>query len=195
MTRFIFIRHASPIIDKSLSPREWILSKEGEKQVVQLTREGVVHQIDLLVSSQERKAILTAEGIRNALDHKKIPEIITDKRLNEVDRTKGPFFDTFHEFKTNVKKTFIERDKSFFTWEPIESAVARIIDCIDELQTKYSTKHKTIGIVSHGTIISLYFAKVGEYYDNPAQIIEKWENMPFCAWGLIAEGKIQRAFG
>ena len=51
---------------------------------------------------------------------------------------------------------------------------------------------KTLLVVSHGTILSLYFAALCGTLEDGRKLYIKWKNLLFLAWGLIENGKITR---
>lgn len=138
------------------------------------------------------KAKLTAKGIINTLSEKKIDGPIIDKRLNEINRDTGPYFETEEEFRTVVKESFTKKDVSFYNWEPATAALDRFTAFMNELKDKTKYTNKTIGIVSHGSIMSLYFANIGGYIDDADVLYQKWLKTTFCGWGVIENETIIR---
>lgn len=57
-----------------------------------------LQKLDYLYSSEEPKAKLTAVGIVRALNRETLSPIHFDKRLNEVNRDSGKFFDHKDQF-------------------------------------------------------------------------------------------------
>lgn len=192
MIQFIFIRHARSIQNKSLGPSQWIISAKGEDEIQNLSNEPEIQKIELLFCSAEKKAQLTAQGLVTALQKDSFPAILIDKRLNEVDRDKGVFYATEDDFKQVVKRGFQEKDISIGGWEPATQALERISAFMNELEQKEELKDKIVGIVSHGTILNLYFSKKGGYYDNANLLYKKWGQTAFCGWGKIVNNKIIR---
>ena len=192
MTDFIFIRHARSIQNKEVGPSHWTISEEGIKLILKLAEVPEIRNIDILYSSTELKAQLTANNLVKALHKKDFSLVQLDKRLNEVDRDNGTLYSTEEEFKLAVKKSFLEKNKLNDNWEPVANALTRFNDFMNELQKRGGLHDKTVGIVSHGTIMSLYFAKVGNYYDNAELLYKKWSQTTFCSWGKIVDGKIAR---
>ena len=188
----IFIRHARSIPNKNVGPSKWGISKEGESDITQLAIEEDIKKIDLLFCSMERKAQLTAQGVAKALGKEQILDIRSDKRLNEVQRDQGVFFDSEEAFKQAVKDSFEQKDQAVHSWEPVTQALNRFEEFMQELLHKKELQDETVGIVSHGTIMSLYFAKIGGYDNNPDELYKKWSTTTFCGWGKIVNGAIIR---
>lgn len=192
MIAFIFIRHARSIQNKKVGPSLWTISEEGKIDILKLSEEPEIQKIEVLYSSTELKAQLTAKNLVNALHKNNFPPVQLDERLKEVDRDNGLFYPTEEEFKQAVKRGFLHKEKSYDNWEPAANALTRFNEFMNGLLKQDDLQNKTVGIVSHGTIMSLYFAKVGGYYDNPDLIYQKWSQTTFCGWGIIVDNKIVR---
>lgn len=81
-------------------------------------------------------------------------------------------------------------DQPIHSWEPASSAVTRFEQFMTELLAKKEFNSKTVGIVSHGTVLSLYFAKVGNYIYDPDLLYQKWNKTTFCSYGIMIDSKI-----
>ena len=171
-------------------PSNWTLSKEAEEDIARIAKEPDINRITKLYCSEELKAQLTARGILNALEKGSKLSIIQDRRLNEVNRDQGPYFELEEEFKQVVRRSFEEKDTSYHNWESTTAAVNRFEQFVNELEQQNQIKNEIVGIVSHGTIMNLYFAKIGHYYDQPATLYEKWSRTRFCGWGKIVDRQI-----
>ena len=57
---FIFFRHAPTKIDPSKPANKWILSEEGFKEIKESLQSSEFDDVDVIISSAEKKAIQTA---------------------------------------------------------------------------------------------------------------------------------------
>lgn len=192
MITFVFIRHAKTIPEKNVLSYLWDLDQDGEGKIAKIANLKIIQELDYLYASTEKKAIETAKGVTKKLPKMKFSNVVTDPRIREVDRSRGKFYENPDEFKMIVKESFENKDQSIHNWESCVNALNRFIEFIRDLELKYASTDVTIGIVSHGTIMALYFAKIGNYYSDVTKLFKMWEDMPFCAWGIITDNKIIR---
>ncbi len=188
----IFIRHARSVQNKEIGPSNWEIFKEGELDINKLATEEEIKKIDVLYCSGELKAQLTAQGLVKALQKEKIIELHVDKRLNEVNRDQGVFFESEETFRQAVKKGFQAKDQPVYSWEPATLALDRFKQFIDDIHRNDELNTKIVGIVSHGTIMSLYFGLLGNYLHDPELLFKKWSKTSFCGWGKIVDGTIRQ---
>ena len=192
MLECIFIRHARSVQRKDTGPSFWTISDQGRKEIITLAQEKDIQELDLLFSSAERKARLTTEGICRELLNKKTIPLMIDSQLNEVNHGTGIIFDDIEQLKYTVRKSLMNKDQSYNSWVPATSATLRITGFMDEQLENYVDRDSKIGIVSHGTIMSLYFGIIGRYYGQPEELYKHWESMPFGASEKIVDNKIFR---
>ena len=192
MTEVIFIRHARSMQNKAVGPSHWTISQTGEEDIIRVVKESDIKRITRIYCSEELKAQTTAQGILKALQKEQTLTIIRDRRLNEVDRDQGPYFEQEVEFKEAVRRSFEEKNASYHNWEPATAAFKRFEQFMNEIEKQDLGQEELIGIVSHGTILNLYFAKIGHYYDQPDTLYKKWSQTRFCGWGKIVDGQIVR---
>ncbi|MDO8752124.1 MAG: histidine phosphatase family protein, partial [Candidatus Wolfebacteria bacterium] len=64
---FYFLRHAEVEIDKEVPVSSWRLTKEGKRVAYELAEQGIFDDVDMVVASEESKAIETAEPIAKRL--------------------------------------------------------------------------------------------------------------------------------
>jgi len=145
----ILVKHSLPKIIKDVPAREWKLSIEGQKKAEKLAERLVQYQPDFLVSSDEPKAIETAEIIGSILGLSCL--VISD--LHEHDRGQSPLY-SMDEFQSLVKKFFDNPDILVFGSETANQALARFRESL--LSVLDFNIDKNIIVVSHGTVISLF---------------------------------------
>ena len=79
---FYLLRHAEPEVDRYKPLNEWDLSAKGRRQAKETALSTCFDDIDVVVSSFEKKAVQTAISISDKLGKK----IIRNKELNELNR-------------------------------------------------------------------------------------------------------------
>ena len=177
---FYFLRHAETKKDPNTHAKEWVLTEDGSSDAHRLADSGVFDDVDMIFSSSEEKAYLTAMPIARRLGI----EITRNQAFDEVRR--GEAFLSDEEFK-NLKREKLENlDCKKDGGESGREAIKRFSDAIDELDKH--NKDKKILVVSHGTILTLYFASLGAD-DN---IFQRWKDLKFCSWGITKNQNIKR---
>ncbi|MBI3031852.1 histidine phosphatase family protein [Candidatus Woesearchaeota archaeon] len=70
-------------------------------------------------------------------------------------------------------------------WETAQNALSRYEDSIEQINKEYEGKN--ILIVSHGTVMSLYFAKLT---GTMGQIVEREKKLGYCDYGIVKDGHV-----
>ncbi|MDO8260331.1 MAG: histidine phosphatase family protein [Candidatus Magasanikbacteria bacterium] len=176
---YYFLRHAEVKKDSNIHATLWGLSEFGVVQAREIAENEMFNDIDLIITSTEIKAHQTAEPIAKKLKL----EIIEMSNFCELGR--GEKYLTLEEFEKLKKAKLEDLDCDLDGGETGREALKRFEYGIKSLEDLYSGKK--IIIVSHGTILSLYFAKVKNDFSD---IFKRWKNLEFCAFGIIGEDKI-----
>lgn len=108
-----------------------------------------MHALGLLVSSEERKAVETAEELAKRLRI----ETRTAPGLHEHRR---PFVPEPGEFERRMEHFFAEPSQRVFGDESADEALDRFASAVDAVLA--SEPARNVGIVAHGTVIALYAA-------------------------------------
>jgi len=145
----ILVKHSLPNINESVPAREWDLSEEGRQRAKKLVEKLLEYHPEIIVSSDESKAQQTAKIIGEGLGLK----YFVKKDLHEHDRRRVPFLDK-DEFQSLIQEFFVKTDTLVFGNETANQALARFRDAVDSV-LEFSDA-KTILIVAHGTVISLF---------------------------------------
>ncbi len=179
--KFIFLRHALTKFDPKKPAHKWILGDEGIEQISKICDDEILQNVDLIISSTEKKAIQTAFYIAKKTEK----EIVTNPALNELDRGEK-VIETTKEYRHYVKAIFSQIHVG--GWESTEAALRRIKNEIIKIN-KENTE-KTILIVSHGIILSLYFGYLLTIENT--KLFERWEQFKFYSWGIVEENKVTK---
>lgn len=172
------LRHAETKFDNSVPSSKWILSENGQKQAEALIEKKIFSNIDLIITSREKKAYQTAFPLAQKLN---LP-ISQYKELNELFRDKEELL-TNKEYINYVNKTLTNIQKPVGKWESGISALTRFSKKINEINSRFSSKN--ILIITHGLVINLYFAKLLNNFDN---LFQRWMATTFCDYGIVKNG-------
>ena len=146
----VFIRHSQSQPETGRAAREWRLTAEGQRRCTLLAAQLAIYNLDLIVTSTERKAIETGKLTAEKLG---IPYRVEDN-LHEHQRETAPYFDTKAEFKEVIRMLFARPTELVFGEETGLEAQNRYVDAVDSVMR--SNPQENIGIVSHGTVLSLF---------------------------------------
>lgn len=149
----ILVKHSLPKVVESVPAREWHLSDEGKLRSELLAQRVASYRPEVLVSSVEPKAIETAQIISNEL---KLESISIDN-LHEHDRSETPYLGR-DEFQSVVREFFSKPDELVFGNETANEAHSRFSRAMHPVLEIH--KNRTIAIVAHGTVISLFVSRL-----------------------------------
>lgn len=149
----IFVKHSLPEIVENLPAREWRLSSAGRERAQRLAERVSRFQPEMIVSSVEPKAKETAEIVANHLGLEF--QVMLD--LHEHDRSTTPYLSRV-EFESVVQEFFQEPNELVFGSETANQAHERFCNAVNGGLNSHGDK--TIVIVSHGTVISLFVARL-----------------------------------
>lgn len=180
-TKIIFLRHADTQKNPNLNAALWGLSEEGKKQAEEVTHLPIMNEVDMIYASEEKKTILTIEPLARKLGK----EIISLSFFNEVKR--GDEFLTKEEFEAEKVKQLKDLDYHAFGGESGREALARFKQGVDQISKENADK--TILIVTHGTILNIYFADLLDVYE---ELPKRWEKTTFCAYGVVENGVVTK---
>jgi broad specificity phosphatase PhoE len=155
MRKLILIKHARPLIDPATPSDLWKLSEEGRAQSLTLASQIAQYQPAIILSSDEPKAIETAQIVANEL---KIPtESAVD--LREHDRSNVPHMRS-GEFISHVELFFRKPKERVLGKESAHEALGRFENAIDDVLAKHAEGN--VAVVSHGTVIALFIEEHSE---------------------------------
>ena len=149
MRKLILIKHARPLVDPSKSSDLWDLSDEGREQAKGLASKIAPYQPAIIVSSEEPKAVQTAEIIAGDLKIK----AASAPDLHEHDRSNVPHMRS-GEFISHVELFFRKPNERVLGRESATEALGRFENAIDDVLAGHA--EGDIAIVSHGTVIALF---------------------------------------
>jgi 2,3-bisphosphoglycerate-dependent phosphoglycerate mutase len=178
----IFIRHAKTKLDKEVPIADWDLTEEGYASVEKIKNIKEFQDVDILISSEEKKAFLTIKPLAKKFSK----EIIKVKDLGEIKRGNAEEL-TKEEYDEMKVKVFQDLEFTDYGWETCNHALERFTNAVEEIDKRYD--NKKILISSHGTVMTLYFAKLQNKLNN---LMERWKSLGFCDYGIIKSGEVIR---
>jgi broad specificity phosphatase PhoE len=149
----VLVKHSLPEVVESLPAREWKLSEEGRSRAERLAEELILFQPEVIVSSNEPKAKETAEIL--AKNHQLELHVVED--LHEHDRSNIPYLSQA-EFQASIQDFFQRPDKLVFGRETANQVYARFHRAVHSVLNEHV--NKTVVIVTHGTVISLFVSRL-----------------------------------
>lgn len=178
-TRLIFLRHARTQKDPLVNAANWVLSEDGKQQAKIVSDMQIMDSIDVIYISEEHKTLLTVEPLAEKLYKK--PKALSF--FNEVKR--GDKFLTKEEFESEKVKQLKDLNYSSFDGESGISSLARFKQGVEIVLKE--NPNKTILIVTHGTVLNIYFASLLGAYE---ELTTRWDRTNFCAIGVVENGKV-----
>lgn len=154
MTKYlILVKHSVPEMEQGRPANAWKLSPEGQVRAQRLAEELRSYEPEVIVCSHEPKAQETAAILARQLqlDLQAVPD------LNEHDRSNVPFLS--HEtFQASIHEFFQKPDELVFGRETANQAYTRFYRAVHSILSAHTGK--TVVIVTHGTVISLFVSRL-----------------------------------
>lgn len=175
----IFVRHCDTLKDPNKNASFWELSDAGKEQATNLAKNNLLQKAELIYASNEIKTSLSITPLAQKLNL----NILINEDLGEVRR--GDKFLSKEEFELEKNKQLEDLNYPAFGGETGNDALERFEKAINQIILE--NKEKTIIIVSHGTILNLYFAKLLNKFD---ELKDRWSQTKFGAIGIVDEGKV-----
>lgn len=176
-SKIIFLRHADTQKDPNLNASFWSLSELGNSQAQNIISNPVFHDVTRAYVSSEIKTYLTIEPLIQKF------EIIVEKNadLDEVHR--GDKFLSKEDFEKEKYKQLEDLDYPAFGGETGNQALERFQKAVEKIKSE--SQNQNILIVTHGTILNIYLAKVLGKFDD---ITTRWKNTGFCSYAVFKNG-------
>lgn len=176
MTHLILIRHSESRPDPDTPARRWQLTEAGRARCLHLADHLRGHALTRLASSDEPKAIRTAELLAAALSI--TAPLIIEPDFGETRRESAPFYADKADFRAAIHAAMRQPDQCIYGEESFTAARLRLTAALQRLASHHP--HETLGIVTHGTIMSLLIAHSA---DRSAP--EIWESLGMPAYAIL----------
>ncbi|MBD9374120.1 histidine phosphatase family protein [Rhizobium sp. ARZ01] len=145
----VYITHPQVRIDPNIAVPEWGLSEIGQQRAIRSAKASWVASLTRIVSSDEKKAIETAEILAKAA---KVP-IETMAGMGENDRSATGFLPP-DRFEEAADWFFAHPTESFRGWERAIDAQARISSNVSKILDSHDPA-KPIAFIGHGGVGTL----------------------------------------
>ena len=149
----ILVKHSLPELDETRPTNTWKLSNEGRVRAQRLAEELESFQPEVILSSNEPKAKETAEILASQLRL----EVQTAPDLHEHDRSTVPFL-SHDKFQASIREFFQKPDELVFGSETANQTYTRFYRAVHSILKEH--RKKSVVIVTHGTVISLFVARL-----------------------------------
>ena len=154
MTKYlILVKHSVPEIEENRPANTWKLSAEGQVRVQRLAEELKSYEPEAIVCSHEPKAQETAAILASQLQL----DLQTVPNLHEHDRSTMPFL-SHDVFQASIHDFFQKPDELVFGRETANQAYTRFYRAVHSVLNEHIDK--TVVIVTHGTVISLFVSRL-----------------------------------
>jgi broad specificity phosphatase PhoE len=160
MPKLILIKHAPPQVEAGVPSHEWKLSDAGREKAGALAERLRPHAPSIVFTSDEPKAVETAQIIAQALG---VPHTVAAD-LHEHDRSNVPQMPT-REFISSMALFFKRPTELVLGRETAAQARRRMTVAMDRILTQ--NEGRDVAVVTHGTVLALYLAPLleGDEFD------------------------------
>ena len=176
MTHLILVRHSISKPQPGISAHQWTLTEEGQARCAALAATLRPYHISRIATSDEPKAIATAQLLAAHLEI--AAPLIVDPDFRETLRETAPYFDSEGEFHAAVHAAMNNPDDVLFGEESFNAARRRITLALGRIMNAY--RSETLAVVTHGTIMSLLLGHVSE-----KNTFEIWRGLGMPAYAVL----------
>lgn len=151
-----YLTHPQVQIDPAIPVPDWSLSAIGRQRIVQALERPWLKTIRRIVSSEERKAVETAEIIGSVLG---IP-VEALPFMGENDRSSTGFLPP-EQFEAAADQFFAHPTQSWNGWETAADAQARIVEAVGHMLVDHPDD-KPLLFVGHGAVGTLLKCRIAD---------------------------------
>ncbi|TVR20151.1 MAG: histidine phosphatase family protein [Anaerolineaceae bacterium] len=185
MSYAILIRHSISLQEKARSAHHWSLTDAGRMRCDALAQRLRGYDITRYISSDEPKAIQTAQQVVGHLKGDRTSPMI-DRRLRETTRETAPYFENVDEFRANIRRAMYSPDELLFGEETFKDALTRFSAGVADLVM--DGKSGSLAMFTHGTVMSLYIAQqtgldafgIWQLLDMPSFAVFRLPSLEIC---------------
>jgi len=178
-SKLVLIKHSLPEMQIQTESRFWHLSEEGRKRCAPLAEKLRRFELARIVSSNEPKAVETAELIA---DHLTRTHIVRPD-LQENDRT-GLGFVGLDAYRETFRRFFAEPDRVVVGTETAKEARSRFATAVEGVLEEFPDE--TLAIVTHGTVISLMVSE-----PNPEDRFRLWRRLGLPSYVVVSRPALE----
>lgn len=186
-----YITHPNVAVDPDVPVTEWGLSAEGRRRAAALFEQPWIRTVERIVSSDENKAVETAQLLAGHLDL----EVEVRSGIGENDRTATGFVPP-DEFEQMADAFFERPTESVRGWERAIDAQARVVTGLADLLDDQQGSTACTIVVGHGAVGTLWFCHltnqvIDRRHDQPGQghyyTVNRASHSVLHAWHPIDE--------
>lgn len=184
-----YLTHPQIVIDPSIPVPLWSLSQRGRDRITAVLEQPWLQTIRRVVSSDERKAIETAELIAERLNL----SFETHEDMGENDRSATGFIPP-EKFEAAADAFFGEPEKSWRGWERAVDAQRRIVSAVERVLATHD-RTQPILFAGHGgvgTLLKCHLvgAPIARLHDQPGgggniYAVELDDRRLLCDWSPV----------
>lgn len=154
MTKYlILVKHSLPQIEEDRPANTWKLSAEGQVRAHRLAEHLEHFEPEVIVSSNEPKAKETADILAHHFQLNM--QMMLD--LREQDRSNVPYLSE-RAFQASMREFFQRPGELVLGSETANQAYTRFYRAVHAILNEH--RNKTVLIVTHGTVISLFVSRL-----------------------------------
>ena len=176
--RLVLVKHSHVDAVPGRPARTWELSGEGRRRARLLAGRLAEFAVARVVSSVEPKAVETAEIVAQRLG---VPSARLPG-LHEQLRDTAPYLGD-DDFQAAIAWLFDEPNKVVFGEESADAAGDRFAAAVDALAEDAAAAGRDAIVVAHGTVISLYVARVAGIEPFPL-----WQSLGLPSYVVLSQG-------
>lgn len=176
MTHLILVRHSITQPQPGISAHQWPLTIEGQARCAALAIRLRPYRIARIATSDEPKAISTAQLLAAHLEI--TAPLIIEPDFRETRRETTHYFDSEGEFHAAVHAAMNKPDEVLFGEEAFSDARRRITLALGRVMDLHDSE--TLAVVTHGTIMSLLLGYVSE-----RNTFEIWRGLGMPAFAVL----------
>lgn len=177
--RLLLVRHSLPEFVTGIPASQWRLSDQGRRRCHPLAERLAAYRPTVFISSTEPKAIETGRICAGLLG---LP-FETAPGLHEHQRGVVHDMGSREEFEAEVGRFFEQPDKLVFGSETADQAHARFSTALADTVARHPASRPAI--VSHGTVLTLFIARVTDLDPLPF-----WKSLGLPAFAVLSLPKL-----
>jgi broad specificity phosphatase PhoE len=178
-SRLVLIKHSVPEMPIQMESRFWRLSEEGRQRCAPLAEKLRRFKLARFVSSNEPKAVETAELLASQLSR----SYIVRPGLQENDRT-GLGFIGAEAYEETFRRFFAEPERVVVGTESAEEARQRFATAVHGVLEEFPGQ--TLAIVTHGAVISLLVAD-----PSPDARFRLWRRLGLPSYVVVSRPSLE----
>ncbi len=174
--KFTLIRHSKTLVEPEKKITLWGLADIGIEKAVELAKQPVINDLDLMYSSLQTKAIETMVYLAkpNAIPMNTHPD------LTEITSFTNKFY-TGEQYSSQIEQYYSRTLDRIAGGETIDEALLRFENALDHIVLKES-EAQNIGIVTHGYIMSFLTGKYSDLDPYDLHTIIKQPDVAIIDW-------------